>query len=53
MRLRLLRMAGTLLEKATLPVPVDDSRREKERAEVILKATAGGEGFVVDVVFLF
>lgn len=52
MRLRLLRIAGTLLEKATLPVDVDDSRRESERAEVILEATAGGEGLVVDVFFL-
>ena len=48
-RLRLVRMAGTLLENATLPATVEDSRREKERADVVLKATAGGAGTVVEV----
>jgi len=51
-RLRLVHMAGTLLENATLPATVEDSRREKERADVVLKATAGGAGTVIEVFFL-
>lgn len=51
-RLRLVRMAGTLLEKATLPATVEESRREKERAGVVLNATTGGVGTVVEVFFL-
>jgi len=46
------RIAGTLLENATLPATVEDSRREKERADVVLKATAGGAGTVIEVFFL-
>lgn len=50
-RLRLLGKAGTLLEKATLlgarSPTVEDSRREKERADIVLKAAAGGAGTVV------
>lgn len=47
-----MRIAGTLLENATLPATVEDSRREKERADVVLKATAGGAGTVIEVFFL-
>jgi hypothetical protein len=51
-RLRLVRMAGTPLEKATLPATVEESRRENERVDVVLNATAGGVGAVVEVFFL-
>jgi hypothetical protein len=50
--LRLVRIAGTMLEKAALPATLEESRREKERADVVLKATAGRAGAVVKVFFL-